>query len=332
MPAAWLTHSRAAASTRAGLRLRSRLAASRLAAFPNSDGIHPGPSCVFFHPTPSSAFDIRPWAECVFGTDSRVQRQRHTNQQGGTWAWTNHGHRTGRKEACDMTALQEGIRLGRRRGCGVQTIGDRMVVNPRFRLAAQRDVGGNIIETKQAVSRGLRLRVFLRSARGGLRRAGRLVLQAMRAAPHVGRGGNRTRSAHLKPDPSAGEIVRHASRVPSTGQPLRIWRPSNERTRKRRRNGHGGTVHGTERNADSEPAAAPGQLRAGLVLDDDGHLSRRQVGRAGVPAATGRQRHRGQVPHRGLLGRRGDTELEALIGLPIWTAYEPGETTPGQGP
>ena len=36
-----------------------------------------------------------------------------------------------------MTALQEGIRLGRRRGCGVQTIGDRVVVNPRFRLAAQ---------------------------------------------------------------------------------------------------------------------------------------------------------------------------------------------------
>ena len=47
----------------------------------------------------------------------------------------------------DMTALQEGIRLGRRRGCGVQTIGDRVVVNPRFRLAALRDVGGNIIET-----------------------------------------------------------------------------------------------------------------------------------------------------------------------------------------
>ena len=47
---------------------------------------------------------------------------------------------------------------------------------------------------------------------------------------------------------------------------------------------------------------APGQLRAGLVLDDDGGLSRRQVGRAGVPAATGRQRHRDALPHRGLLG------------------------------
>ncbi len=56
--------------------------------------------------------------------------------------------RTHRKEGgLDMTALQEGIRLGRRRGCGVQTIGDRVVVNPRFRLAAQRDVDGNIIET-----------------------------------------------------------------------------------------------------------------------------------------------------------------------------------------
>ena len=44
----------------------------------------------------------------------------------------------------------------------------------------------------------------------------------------------------------------------------------------------------------------------GLVLDDDGHLSPRQVGRAGVQAATGRQRHRHSLPHRRLLGRRGD--------------------------
>ena len=29
-------------------------------------------------------------------------------------------------------------------------------------------------------------------------------------------------------------------------------------------------------------------------------------GRAGVQAATGRQRHRRALPHRGLLGRRGD--------------------------
>ena len=76
-------------------------------------------------------------------------------------------------------------------------------------------------------------------------------------------------------------------------------------------NGEGG-AHMTERYtgpsakriADLLPQ--PGQLRAGLVLDDDGHLSRRQVGRAGVQAATGRQRHRRALPHRGLLGRRGD--------------------------
>ena len=48
-------------------------------------------------------------------------------------------------------------------------------------------------------------------------------------------------------------------------------------------------------------------FRAGLVLDDDGHLSRRQVGRAGVQAATGRQRHRRALPHLGLLSRRGDS-------------------------
>ena len=48
-------------------------------------------------------------------------------------------------------------------------------------------------------------------------------------------------------------------------------------TDRRRRTGHDGTVHGTERGADSEPHTASGQLRAGLVLDDDGHLSRREA-------------------------------------------------------
>ena len=56
--------------------------------------------------------------------------------------------RTHRKEGgLDMTALQEGIWLGRHQGREVQTIGDRVVVNPRFRLAALRDVDGNVIET-----------------------------------------------------------------------------------------------------------------------------------------------------------------------------------------
>ena len=100
---------------------------------------------------------------------------------------------------------------------------------------------------------------------------------------------------------------------------------------RRRRNGHGGTVHGTERDADSEPAAAPGELRARVVLNDDGGLSRRQVGRSGVSAAARRQRHRNPVPHRGLLGRRG-TELEALVGLPIWTAYEPVSDAAARAP
>ena len=47
--------------------------------FPQPGRYPPWASCVFFHPTPSSAFGIRPWAECVFGTESRVQRQRHTH-------------------------------------------------------------------------------------------------------------------------------------------------------------------------------------------------------------------------------------------------------------
>ena len=37
---------------------------------------------------------------------------------------------------------------------------------------------------------------------------------------------------------------------------------------------------------DRRPAPAPGELRTGLVLDDDGHLPRRQVGRVGVSAET----------------------------------------------
>ena len=59
MPATWPSDSHAAASTRPGLRLRSRLAASRQAAFPNPDAIHPGRAASSFTPLrlPRSTFD-----------------------------------------------------------------------------------------------------------------------------------------------------------------------------------------------------------------------------------------------------------------------------------
>ena len=56
--------------------------------------------------------------------------------------------RTQAKEGgLDMTALEECIRHGRRQGCDVQTIGDRVVINPRIRLAEMRDIDGHVIET-----------------------------------------------------------------------------------------------------------------------------------------------------------------------------------------
>ena len=103
-------------------------------------------------------------------------------------------------------------------------------------------------------------------------------------------------------------------------------------TSRRRRNGHDGTVRGTERDADSQPHTAPGQLRQGLVLDDDGHLPRREVGRAGVSAEARRQRHRHALPHRGLLSGRGDN----AAGGPHRAAHLDGlrarERRDGQGP
>ena len=70
----------------------------------------------------------------------------------------------------------------------------------------------------------------------------------------------------------------------------------------------------------------------GWFLDDDGYLSRRQVGRAGVQAATGRQTASRCKCHTGGCSAGAViTELEALIGLPIWTAYEPVRDAASQG-
>ena len=122
--------------------------------------------------------------------------------------------RTHRKEGgLDMTALQEGIRLGRHQGREVQTIGDRVVVNPRFRLAALRDVDGNVIETVRLSLEVCGCGYSYARPGVGYAGAGRLVLQAMRAAPHVRQEGRRERPCGLsRPEarPLPGASVRQA--------------------------------------------------------------------------------------------------------------------------
>ena len=111
--------------------------------------------------------------------------------------------RTHRKEGgLDMTALQEGIRLGRHQGREVQTIGDRVVVNPRFRLAALRDVDGNVIETVR-----LSLEVCgcgYSYARPGVGYAGPDGWYCKRCGQlhTLDEGATVGEAAHLKPDPA----------------------------------------------------------------------------------------------------------------------------------
>ena len=111
--------------------------------------------------------------------------------------------RTHRKEGgLDMTALQEVIRLGRHQGHEVQTIGDRVVVNPRFRLAALRDVDGNIIETVR-----LSLEVCgcgYSYARPGVGYAGPDGWYCKRCGQlhTLDEGATVGEAAHLKPDPA----------------------------------------------------------------------------------------------------------------------------------
>ena len=87
-------------------------------------------------------------------------------------------------------------------GAEVQTIGDRVVVNPRFRLAAQRDVGGNIIETVR-----LSLEVCgcgYSYARPGVGYAGPDGWYCKRCGQlhTLDEGATVGEAAHLKPDPA----------------------------------------------------------------------------------------------------------------------------------
>ena len=112
--------------------------------------------------------------------------------------------RTHTKEGgLDMSERQDGVRIDRHHD--VQTIGDRVVIKPRFRLAALRDVDGNVIDTVR-----LSLEICacgFSYARPGVgyagpsgwycKRCGQLHTLDKRegASAHVD-------PAHLKPDPS----------------------------------------------------------------------------------------------------------------------------------
>ena len=103
-----------------------------------------------------------------------------------------------------------------------QVIGDRVILNPRTRLCSLRDAEGNVFDTfrlslevcgcgysfaRAGVGALVGRRdkwdsVFLRAGGGGLQRLGRLVLQEMRAAAHIGREAIRER-----PDPPEARFI-----------------------------------------------------------------------------------------------------------------------------
>ena len=244
MPATWLSGSHAAASTRAGLRLRSSLAASRLAAFPQL-GRYP------------------PWASCVFGTARDSSSQRHTGHKGGTHGRIRNTHE-GRRTGHVGTAGWRSDRPAPRRADDRGPRGHQAALPSRCPERRRRQCHRH----GQAVSRSLRLRILLRSAGGGLRRGCWLVLQAMRAAPHAGRKG-RCECPCGPGSPEArslaGERVRpEDSGCPTNGPPPAIWRPSNEHTSRRtRRTGNDGTVRGAERNAGSPTCCRTGSASSG---------------------------------------------------------------------
>ncbi len=118
--------------------------------------------------------------------------------------------------------------VGRYQKVERQMIGDRVVLNPRTRLCSLRDAEGNVFDTfrlslevcgcgysfaRAGVGTGVGEPfvcepVLLRAGGGGLQRLGRLVLQAMRATAHIGRGAICERPGPPEARFIAGERVR----------------------------------------------------------------------------------------------------------------------------
>ena len=100
-----------------------------------------------------------------------------------------------------------------------------------------------------------------------------------------------------------------------------------------RTQGHGRAVRGAERHSDSEPAAASGELRAGAGSGralrsvhggkSDGLAFRQRPDGNGIDVRC----HTGGCSLGVVI-----TELEVLIGLPIWTAYVPVRDAAVKGP
>ena len=71
-----------------------------------------------------------------------------------------------------------------------QVIGDRVVLNPRTRLCSLRDAEGNVFDTFRLSLEVCGCGYSFARAGVGYRGSGRLVLQAMRTAAHIGREGH----------------------------------------------------------------------------------------------------------------------------------------------
>ena len=137
-----------------------------------------------------------------------------------------------------------------------QVIGDRVVLNPRTRLCSLRDAEGNVFDTfrlslevcgcgysfaRAGVGTSERVNqvpylVFLRAGGGGLQRLGRLVLQEMRAAAHIGREAIHERPGLPEARSIAGKGVRRGH--PGIPRLVHVQRPGGRRgsiTERRRR-------------------------------------------------------------------------------------------------
>ena len=166
--------------------------------------------------------------------------------------------------------------VGRYQKVERQVIGDRVVLNPRTRLCSPARRRGQRLRHVQVVSRGLRLRVLLRAGGGGLQRFGRLVLQAMRAAAHVGREAIRERPGPPEARSIAGKRVRRGH--PGIHRLIHAQRPggwhgsTTERRRRctsrqlvsrvKGRRGQGGRIHPAAQAADDSGRGRGAAVRA----------------------------------------------------------------------
>ena len=108
-----------------------------------------------------------------------------------------------------------------------QVIGDRVVLNPRTRLCSLRDAEGNVFDTFRLSLEVCGCGYSFARAGGGLQRLGRLVLQEMRAAAHIGREAIRERPGLPEARSIAGKGVRRGH--PGIPRLVHVQRPGGRR-------------------------------------------------------------------------------------------------------